>query len=106
MNFFHFQKTIKKFNFEIPVLSASFTRKMEGISTFDPSKLPAVGKLDDKGNYKELSVTLTTANTDKKVGTKQVIIEDDEFVSIQELLSNLTNKIIKEGKYEPANRNN
>lgn len=65
---------------------------MEGISTFDPSKLPAIGKLDDKGNYKEISVTLTTANTDKKVGTKQVIIEDDEFVSIQELLSNLTNK--------------
>ncbi|MBK7184078.1 MAG: DEAD/DEAH box helicase family protein [Bacteroidetes bacterium] len=92
-------KTRERFNFEIPVLSASFTRKMEGISTFDPSKLPAVGKLDDKGNYKELSVTLTTANTDKKVGTKQVIIEDDEFVSIQELLSNLTNKIIKEGKF-------
>lgn len=92
-------KTREHFNFEIPVLSASFTRKMEGISTFDPSKLPAVGKLDDKGNYKELSVTLTTANTDKKVGTKQVIIEDDEFVSIQELLSNLTNKIIKEGKF-------
>ncbi len=92
-------KTRERFNFEISVLSASFTRKMEGISTFDPSKLPAVGKLDDKGNYKELSITLTTANTDKKVGTKQVIIEDDEFVSIQELLSNLTNKIIKEGKF-------
>jgi type III restriction enzyme len=92
-------KTRDKFNFEIPVLSASFTRKMEGISTFDPSKLPAVGNIDDKGNYKELSVTLTTANTDKKVGTKQVVIEDDEFVSIQELLSNLTNKIIKEGKF-------
>ena len=44
-------------------------------------------------------MTLTTANTDKKVGTKQVVIEDDEFVSIQELLSNLTNKIIEEGKF-------
>jgi hypothetical protein len=72
---------------------------MEGINTFDPSQLPAIGKIDDKGNYKELSVTLTTANTDKKVGTKQIVIEDDEFVSIQELLSNLTNKIIKEGKF-------
>jgi type III restriction enzyme len=92
-------KIRERFNFEIPVLSASFTRKMEGISTFDPSKLPAIGKLDDKGNYKELIVTLTTANTDKKVGTKQMTIEDDEFVSIQELLSNLTNKIIKEGKF-------
>jgi type III restriction enzyme len=92
-------KTRERFNFEIPVLSASFTRKMEGISTFDPSTLPAVGNIDNKGNYKELSVTLTTANTDKKVGTKQVVIEDDEFVSIQELLSNLTNKIIKEGKF-------
>lgn len=92
-------KTRDRFNFEIPVLSASFTRKMEGISTFDPSSLHAIGKIDDKGNYKELIITLTTANTDKKVGTKQVVIEDDEFVSIQELLSNLTNKIIKEGKF-------
>lgn len=88
-----------QYDIELPVLSSSFTRKMEGINTFDPSKLKSVGNIDDKGNYKELSVTLTTANTDKKVGTKQVIIEDDEFVSIQELLSNLTNKIIKEGKF-------
>lgn len=88
-----------QFDFEIPVLSASFTREMEGISSFDPSNLPAIGKLDEKGNYKQVSVTLTTANTDKKVGTKQVVLEDDEFVSIQELLSNLTNKIIKEGKF-------
>lgn len=92
-------KTRERFNFEIPVLSASFTRKMEGINTFDPSKLPAIGNIDDKGNYRKLKVTLTTANTDKKVGTKQIIIEDDEFVSIQELLSSLTNKIIKEGKF-------
>lgn len=92
-------KTRDRFNFEIPVLSASFTRKMEGISTFDPSILPAIGSIDEKGNYKELKVTLTTATTDKVVRTVQVIIEDDEFVSIQELLSNLTNKIIKEGKF-------
>ncbi|HRI45653.1 MAG TPA: DEAD/DEAH box helicase family protein [Ignavibacteriaceae bacterium] len=92
-------KTRDKFNFEIPVLSSSFTRKMEGISTFDSAKLQAIGNIDDKGNYRELQVTLTTANTDKKVGTKQVIMEDDEFVSIQELLSSLTNKIIKEGKF-------
>ena len=92
-------KTREAFNFEIPVLSASFTRSMEGISTFDPSGLKAVGKIDDKGNFKTIEVSLVTATTDKKVGTKQVTIEDDEFVSIQELLSNLTNKIIKEGKF-------
>ena len=92
-------KTRERFNFEIPVLSASFTRKMEGISTFNPSKLPAIGTIDEKGNYKRIEVTLVTATTDKKVGTKQITIEDDEFVSIQELLSNLTNKIIKEGKF-------
>jgi type III restriction enzyme len=92
-------KTRERFNFEIPVLSASFTRKMEGITTFDPSKLRAVGTIDEKGNYKRIEVTLVTATTDKKVGTKQITIEDDEFVSIQELLSNLTNKIIKEGKF-------
>lgn len=88
-----------QFDFEIPVLSSSFTRKMEGISSFDPVNLIAIGNIDDKGNYRELQVTLTTANTDKKVGTKQVVIEDDEFVSIQELLSSLTNKLIKEGKF-------
>ena len=92
-------KTRERFNFEIPVLSASFTRKMEGISTFDPSKLPAVGSIDEKGNYRRIEVTLVTATTEKKVSTKQIILEDDEFVSIQELLHNLTNKIIKEGKF-------
>ena len=92
-------KTREQFNFEIPVLSSSFTRKMEGISTFDPSKLPAIGEIDEKGNFKEIKVTLTTATTDKVVRTAQVIIDDDEFVSIQELLSSLTNKIMKEGKF-------
>lgn len=92
-------KTRDRFNIEIPVLSASFTRRMEGISSFDPSALPAIGKIDEKGNYRALTVTLTTATTEKVVRTAQVIIEDDEFVSIQELLSNLTNKIIKEGKF-------
>lgn len=92
-------KTRESFNFEIPVLSSSFTRRMEGISSFDPSKLPAIGKIDEKGNFKRIEVSLVTATTDKKVGTKQIIIEDDEFVAIQELLFNLTNKIIKEGKF-------
>lgn len=92
-------KTRERFNFEIPVLSASFTRKMEGISTFDPSGLAAIGQLDEKGNYKKIEIALVTANTDKKVGTKQVVIEDDEFPSAQELLSGLVNKIIREGKF-------
>lgn len=87
------------FDFEIPVLSSSFTRRMEGISTFDPLSLPAIGKIDEKGNYLEINVTLTTATTEKVVRTAQVVIEDDEFVSIQDLLSTLTNKIIKEGKF-------
>jgi type III restriction enzyme len=92
-------KTREAFNFEIPVLTSSFTKKMEGIGTFDPTGLPAVAELDAKGNYKAIEVTLTTANTDKKVGTRQVVIEDDEFVSIQDLLSGLAQKIIKEGKF-------
>lgn len=92
-------KTREEFNFEIPVLSSSFTRKMEGISSFDPLKLPAVGELDEKGNFKEIKVTLTTATTGSKVATRQVVIEDDEFVSVQELLSSIANKIIREGKF-------
>jgi hypothetical protein len=72
---------------------------MEGISTFDPSKLSAIGNIDDKGNHKDIDFTLTTANTDKVVRSGQAVIEDDLFPSIQELLSSLTNKIIKEGKF-------
>lgn len=92
-------KTRNQFDFEIPVLSASFTRKMDGISTFDPSGLPPIGEIDAKGNYQRIEISLVTANTDKKVSTKQVIIEDDEFISIQDLLYSLTDKIIKEGKF-------
>lgn len=92
-------KTRDRFNFIIPVLSASFTRKMEGISTFNPSGLQAIGILDEKGNYRSIEISLVDANTGKNVSSKQVILEDDEFVSIQDLLSNLTNKIIKEGKF-------
>lgn len=92
-------KTRIQFNFEIPVLTTSFRREMNGISTFDPSQLQPVGTIDEKGNFKEFEITLITANTDKKVGTKQVTIEDDEYISIQELLSSLTEKIIKEGNF-------
>ena len=92
-------KTRVQFDFEIPVLSASFTRRMEGINTFDPSNLPPVGVIDEKGNYRKILVSLVTATTDKKVGTKQVVIEDDEFISIQDLLFSITEKIIKEGKF-------
>lgn len=92
-------KTRSQYDFEIPVLTASFTRKMEGISTFDPSKLPPVGEIDEKGNFKEIQIALVTATTDKKVGTKQVVIQDDEFISIGDLLSSLVEKIIKETKF-------
>lgn len=92
-------KTRENFNFEIPVLSSSFTRKMEGIASFDPHTLPAIGELDEKGNFKELKVTLTAATTGSKVATRQVTIQDDEFISAQELLSSIANKIIAEGKF-------
>jgi type III restriction enzyme len=92
-------KTRDAYNFEIPVLSSSFTRKMEGITTFDPLTLPAIGELDEKGNFKELKITLTAATTGSKVATRQVTIQDDEFVSAQELLSSIANKIIREGKF-------
>jgi type III restriction enzyme len=92
-------KTREQYNFEIPVLSASFTRRMEGISGFQTAGLSAIGELDEKGNYKAIEITLKTATTDKKVGTKQVIIEDDDFVSSQELLASISNRIIKEGRF-------
>ena len=76
-------KTREEFNFEIPVLSSSYTRKMEGINTFDSSVLPPVGTIDPKGEFKEIKVTLKTATTDKVVRTAQVTKEDDDFVSIQ-----------------------
>ena len=88
-----------QYNIELPVLSASFTRKLEGIESFDLSKLKALGELDEKGNFKEKEISLIHGTTEKKVGTKQVIIEDDDYVTSQELLSGITNRIIREGKF-------
>ena len=93
-------KTREKYNFEIPVLTSSFTRKMEGISSFNVSKLMPIGELDESGNFREFTVTLKVATLEKKVGTKQITIEDDDYVSIQEILQGITNKIIKEGKFQ------
>lgn len=92
-------KTREKYNIEIPVLSSSFTRKMEGIASFNPLKLSPVGELDEKGNFKEIKVTITDAAIGSKLGTKQVVLNDDEFVSSQDLLSSISNKIIREGKF-------
>ncbi len=39
------------------------------------------------------------ATTQSKVGTRQATIQDDEFVSAQELLSSIANRIIAEGKF-------
>ncbi len=87
------------YNIELPVLSASFTRKLEGLESFDPSKLKALGELDEKGNFKEKEISLIHSTTEKKVGTKQMTIEDDDYVTSQELLTSITNRIIREGKF-------
>ena len=92
-------RTRERFIFDIPVLSASFTQKMEGINELDTSTLPQIDQIDETGNVKEISVTLVTATTEKKVGTKQIKFEDDEFHAIQELLASLVNKILKERKF-------
>ena len=60
-------KTREKYNFEIPVLTSSFTRKMEGISSFNVSKLMPIGELDESGNFREFTVTLKVATLEKKV---------------------------------------
>ena len=88
-----------QFDFEIPVLSASFTRKMEGIGTFDPSGLTPIGTIDKKGNFKEKGVTLGDVLVGVGLGTRQVTIEDDDFTSINDLLASLVKRIIKEGKF-------
>lgn len=92
-------KIREQYNIELPVLSASFTRKLEGVESFDSSILKALGELDEQGNFKEKEISLVHGITEKKVGTKQVIIEDDDYVSSQELLTNITNRIIREGKF-------
>jgi type III restriction enzyme len=92
-------KTREQHNFDIPVLSASFSQTMEGISNFDPMTLAPIGELDDKGNYREKKVDLVTATTEKKVSTKQIILEDDDCPTIQVLLGSMVNMIIKEGKF-------
>ena len=88
-----------EFNFEIPELTPSFTRKLTGLDKFDVSTLEQIVELDTSGNLKKIIVSLVHGTTEKKVGTKQIIIEDDEYVSSQELLNSLTHKIIREGKF-------
>src|SRR5690606_30563016 len=41
-----------QYNIELPVLSASFTRKLEGLESFDASKLKPLGELDELGNFR------------------------------------------------------
>lgn len=92
-------KIREQYNIELPVLSASFTRKLKGVESFDGSKLNPIGELDDKGNFKQTEISLIHGTTDKKVGTKQVVIEDDDYITSQELLTGVTNRVIKEGKF-------
>jgi len=92
-------KTRSEYNFEIPELTPSFTRKMTGLDKFDVTTLQQIIELDTSGNFRKINVSLVHGTTEKKVGTRQVTIEDDEFVSSQELISSLTNKIIREGKF-------
>jgi len=92
-------KTRSEYNFEIPELTPSFTRKMTGLDKFDVKILQQLIELDESDKVRNIKVSLIHGTTEKKVGTKQVTIEDDDFVSSQELLSSLTNKIIREGKF-------
>ncbi|HDR51903.1 MAG TPA: hypothetical protein ENN90_09860 [Mariniphaga anaerophila] len=92
-------KTRSEYNFEIPELTPGFTRKMTGLDKFDVSELQQLIELDKSGNFRNIKVSLLHGTTEQRVGTKQVIIEDDDYVSSQELLGSLTNKIIREGKF-------
>jgi len=92
-------KTRSKYNFEIPELTPSFTRRMTGLDKFDVASLEQIIELDKSGNFRNIIVSLVHGTTEKTVGTKQVIIEDDEYVSSHELLNSLCHKIIREGKF-------
>ena len=92
-------KTREKLNFELPELTPSFTRKMKGLDTFKASSLEQLIELDTKGNFRNIKVTLLHGTTEQKVATKQVTIDDDDFISSMELLSMITNRIIREGKF-------
>jgi len=92
-------KTRSQHNFEIPELTSSFTRKMSGLDKFDVSKLKQLIELDNKGNFRNIKLSLIHGTTEKLVGTKQVNIEDDDFISSHELLSSITHRIIREGKF-------
>ena len=92
-------KTREKLNFEIPELTPSFTRIMKGLDTFDPSTLEQLVELDTKGNFRNIKLALLHGTTEQQVGTKQVTIDDDDFISSHELLSSITHKVIREGKF-------
>jgi len=92
-------KTRANYNFEIPELTPSFTRKMTGLDSFNVAELTQIIELDTSGDFRKIIVSLVHGTTEQKVGTKQLIIEDDEYVSSHDLLNSLTHKIIREGKF-------
>lgn len=92
-------KIRSEYNFEIPELTPSFTRRMEGLDKFNVSDLKQIIELNEQGNFRNIKLSLVHGTTEQKVGTKQVTIEDDDYVGSHELLTRLTNKIVREGKF-------
>lgn len=95
----HPLKTRAELNFEIPELTPSFTRTMKGLDKFDSSKLEQLIELDKKGNFRNVKVSLLHGIVENQVGTRQIMLEDDDFISSHELLSNITHRVIREGKF-------
>jgi type III restriction enzyme len=88
-----------KFNIEVPVLTATFSRKIEGLSSFNVHTLNKIADLSAKGVEKEAKLILDDSLTGKKVGTKQVTIKDDDVDGNDEPLVDIFNAVKSNLKY-------
>ncbi len=92
-------KLRSKFNIDIPVLTATFSRKIEGLSSFNVRTLNKIADLSSKGVEKEAKLILDDSLTGKKVGTKQVTIKDDDDFVDDEPLVEIFNAVKSNLKY-------
>lgn len=92
-------KLRSKFNIEVPVLTATFSRKIEGLSSFDVFKLNKIADLSEKGVERATRLILDDSLTGKKVATKQVMIKDDDVYIDDEPLIEIFNSVKSNLKY-------
>lgn len=88
-----------EYDIELPILTSSYLREYKGLESFDASKLPVnpLNLIIKDGVIKKIELIETV--TQKKVGQKQVQI-DEGYPESHIILQNITNRVIKEARLE------